>query len=293
MTTDILEINNLIVLIEQSNDEIPTIANCELDDRVIGFSFYASGNVELEIEDGNKKWVLNNSKGMATSFFGTKQVNFLHKISNSEPLQSVSIFATLNNIKKLPQKEKEIYNNYLGKLLKPQDSFVSGPTFIMTPDMQNAVLKVFNTKYKGSTRVMFLKSQITELLAHFFALLEEKKENSSKKYDKEKLYAAKEIISKNITAPPSLNELSKMIGLNNNKLKKNFKELFGVPVFKYLQNERLTKAHELLRTENMSIQQIAWYVGYESLSSFSNAFVKKFGVRPMKIKNSTGLNQSN
>ena len=74
------------------------------------------------------------------------------------------------------------------------------------------------------------------------------------------------------------------LDLNTFKLKKNFKELFGVPVFKYLQNERLTTAHELLRNKKATVQEAAWQVGYDSLSSFSNAFSKKFGYRPSDIK---------
>jgi len=156
----------------------------------------------------------------------------------------------------------------------------------MGHNMQNAVDKIFNTKYKGATRMMFLRSQITELLAHFFAMVSDSAggDESIKKHDREKLYHAKEILSDNIERPPSLNELSKLIGLNDYKLKKNFKELFGLPVFKYLQNERLIKAHELLSVNELSIQEAAWSVGYESISSFSSAFLKKYGFRPSEIK---------
>ncbi|MEM6831573.1 MAG: helix-turn-helix transcriptional regulator, partial [Bacteroidota bacterium] len=65
---------------------------------------------------------------------------------------------------------------------------------------------------------------------------------------------------------------------------KDFKALFGVPVFKYLQNERLTKAHKLLQTGNVTIQEAAWQVGYDSLSSFSNAFNEKYGFRPSSVR---------
>ena len=85
-------------------------------------------------------------------------------------------------------------------------------------------------------------------------------------------------------SPPSLSELSRQIGLNSFKLKKHFKELFGVPVFKYLQNERLNRANELLRREDLTVQEVAWDVGYDSLSSFSNAFTKKFGYRPSEVR---------
>jgi transcriptional regulator GlxA family with amidase domain len=78
--------------------------------------------------------------------------------------------------------------------------------------------------------------------------------------------------------------LSRQIGLNSFKLKKHFKELFGVPVFKYLQNERLNRANELLRNQSLSVQEVAWEVGYDSLGSFSNAFTRKFGYRPSEIR---------
>lgn len=284
MTTDILEINNFIVLIEQSNDTKTTFDRCDLDDQVIGFSFYGSGNVELTIRFGDKVMIVNNSSGIATSFYGNKKVEFIHKISHNKPLQSVSVFSTINNINKLPAQEKAIYKDHLQALFNPKADFVEGPYFFMTPEMQNAVSKIFNTKYTGTLRNMFLQSQITELLTHFFAQISIEKNGSIKTSEKEKLYNARDIISNNMATPPSLNELSKMIGLNNNKLKKNFKELFGVPVFKYLQNERLEKASELLREGEMNIQEVSWFVGYESVSSFSNAFLQKFGFRPSKLK---------
>lgn len=78
-------------------------------------------------------------------------------------------------------------------------------------------------------------------------------------------------------------KLSRQIGLNTFKLKKNFKEVFGVPVFKYVQQIRLEKAHQLIKTKQLSVQEVAWDVGYESISSFSNAFAKKYGYRPSEL----------
>ncbi len=283
MTTDILEIDNYIVLIEQSNDKKTTFERCDLDEQVIGFSFYGSGNVELNIHFGTKTKTVTNSSGIATSFYGNKNVEFIHKIAPEKPLQSVSVFSTLSNLNKLPKEEKAIYTKHLNSLINPTADYVAGPCFNMTPEMQNAVSKIFKTEYTGTLRKMFLQSQITELLTHFFVHISENKKETIKIAEKEKLYNAKNIISNNIATPPSLNELSKMIGLNNNKLKKNFKELFGVPVFKYLQNERLDKAYELLSYGEMNIQEVCWYVGYESVSSFSNAFLKKFGFRPSEV----------
>lgn len=286
MTRDIIEINNFVVLIEQSIDEKTIVEKCDFGDQVIGFSFYGSGNVELSIHHGKEKRTFNNTKGFAMSFFANDKVEFVHSISHEKPLQCICIFSTIKNLHKLPEQENEIFTKYLSELINPKGNFVEGPNFYMAHDMQNAVDKIFKTTYKGATRMMFLRSQVTELLSHFFAFVSDvdNTESTIKKQDREKLYYAKEILSNSIETPPSLHELSKLIGLNNFKLKKNFKELFGVPVYKYLQNERLNKAYELLNTNDISIQEAAWAVGYESLSSFSSAFLKKFGFRPSEIK---------
>jgi AraC-like DNA-binding protein len=290
MTTDIIEINDFIVLIEQSNAANVLIQKCEIDTDVVGFAFYGSGNVELEIKHNNQTKYEINTTGMAISFFGNQKVEFAHRIAPDRPLQSISIFTRMKNLQALPESEQQIFRDQLPQLLHPKENFVKGPSLYMTLDMQNAVQKIFNTTYTGNTRLLFLKSQVNELLAHFFALISTETDNHVS--DKDKLFQAKEIITNNMAKPPSLTELSKTIGLNSNKLKRNFKELFGMPVFKFLQEERLKKAHELLISSEMGVQETAWYVGYESISSFSNAFQKKFGLRPNEVKQQFLSNKS-
>jgi len=65
MTTDIIEINNFTVLIEQSNAKQEFVQTCEVDGDVVGFAFYGSGNVELEIKYENKTKVVANTTGIA------------------------------------------------------------------------------------------------------------------------------------------------------------------------------------------------------------------------------------
>lgn len=285
MTRDIIDIGEFIVLIEQSIVGGNVVEKCGFHDQIIGFSFYSSGNVELKINYADKTKTYHNTKGIAISYSADTYVEFVHNISYENPLQCVCVFITNKNLNKLSKLESEMFTKYIQELITPEDNFVSGPNFYMSSEMQNAVDKIFKTTYQGISRIMFIRSQVIELLSHFFAIVSEiDNVKNFKNTDREKLYQAKEILTNNIETPPSLNELSRLIGLNNYKLKKNFKELFGIPVFKHLQNERLNKAHDLLSTKDISIQEIASSVGYESLSSFSSAFQKKFGVRPIEIK---------
>ncbi len=289
MTRDIIDINDFTILVETSAVQEASVDSCVFDEPLIAVAFYGSGNVNLSVRYGGKRKDFSHTKSMALSFYADDQVEFIHAVSAEKTLRCIVIATALRNLEQLPHQEGELFSQLLSQLVNPTDHYVEGPLFYMTPEMQTIVAQVFDVQYQGKAKMMFFRSQMTVLLAHFFGQLSSLKEVGStsggmKEAEREKLYQAKEILTANLETPPSLSELSKQIGLNSFKLKKNFKELFGVPVFKYLQNERLTKANALLREQDMTIQEVAWQVGYDSLSSFSNAFSKKFGFRPSEIK---------
>lgn len=284
MTRDIININNFIILVEEANTDKVTIDSCYFDEPVIAVALYGSGNVHLSMNWGDKKKEYENTKGLALSFYADEAVECAHTVSPEKPLQCLVIATAPRNLQNLPNGEGELFTDLLQQLVNPVASYVEGPRFFMTPEMQHIVDNIFNNEYEGKAKMMFFRSQITALLSHFFWQLSKMQTEVIKSPEREKLLQAKEILSDNLDAPPSLTELSRQIGLNTFALKKEFKELFGVPVFKYLQNERMTKAHELIRSQSATVQEAAWHVGYDSLSSFSNAFTKKFGFRPSEIK---------
>ena len=284
MTRDIIDINDFTILVETGHSDIPTTDSCLFDESVIAVAFYGSGNVDLTVRYGDSDKKFSHTKGLALSFFADEQVEFVHTVSADKPLECLVIATSIARIDGLPNLEGELFGEMLYQLVHPKDHYVEGPSFFMTPEMQSIVDQVFHSRYEGKAKMMFFRSQINTLLAHFFGELSLLTDETIPPGEREKLEQAKDILINNLEHPPSLSELSKEIGLNTFKLKKNFKELFGVPVFKYLQNERLTTANELIRSKKMTIQEAAWHVGYDSLSSFSNAFSKKFGFRPSEIK---------
>lgn len=284
MTRDIIDINDFTILIEESEAEQQTVDICAFDEPIIAVAFYGSGNVHLTVKYGEKKKEFDHTKSIALSFYADEKVQFIHTVSPEKTLKCIVIATALRNLEKLPNQEDELFSQMLSQLVNPSDHYVEGPVLYITPEMQTVVDQVFGLRYEGKAKMMFFRSQMTVLLAHFFGQLSSMKEEVVKDEEREKLYLAKQILTENLDTPPSLSELSRQIGLNSFKLKKNFKELFGVPVFKYLQNERLTKAHDLLKKGDTTIQEAAWHVGCDSLSSFSNAFAKKFGFRPSAIK---------
>ena len=284
MTRDIIDINDFTILVEEAKVNKPTIDSCFFDEPIIAVAFYGSGNVDLTVKFTSEEKTFNHTKGLALSFYADEKVEFVHAVSATKPLECIVIATSAKTIDNLPNQEGELFGEMLNELVNPSNNYVEGPSFIMTPEMQSIVDSLFNIQYEGKTKMMFFRSQITTLLSHFFGQLAMLKTEKIKTHERKKLNQARDILLQNIDNPPSLNEISKQIGLNTFALKKEFKAFFGVPLFKYLQNERLTLAHKLIRTQKSTVQEAAWHVGYDSLSSFSNAFEKKFGYRPSQIK---------
>ncbi|MGX1829044.1 helix-turn-helix domain-containing protein [Paenibacillus taichungensis] len=102
--------------------------------------------------------------------------------------------------------------------------------------------------------------------------------------DIRKLHTAREIMEACMVDPPSLLALSKQVGLNDFKLKKGFKVLFGTTVFEYLRQIRLDNAMTLLRSQQNNVTEAAIAVGYSNISAFSQQFYRKFGVKPSEMK---------
>lgn len=284
MNRDIIDINDFTILVETANSDTPIKDSCLFDEPVIAVAFYGTGNVDLEVKYPGNTRNFKHTKGLTLSFYADEKVEFAHTVSKNKPLECIVIATAARHLDALPNEEGELFAELLSQLVHPKDHYVEGPGFLMTPQMQSIVRSLFDIEYQGKARMMFFRSQITALLSHFFGQLALNNEKAINIKDKEQLNMARDILIKDLDNPPSLSELSKEIGLNTTKLKKEFKAIFGVPVFKYLQNERLKKAHLLISQKQATVQEAAWHVGYDSLSSFSNAFAKKFGYRPSQIK---------
>ncbi|WP_282162423.1 helix-turn-helix domain-containing protein [Ulvibacterium marinum] len=284
MTRDFIHINDFVILVEEADSAKIEVDACYFDEPIVAVAFYGSGNVDLAVKYGEKQKDFQYTKGLSLSFYADEKVEFEHTVSPNKNLKCIVVATKLSKLEQLPNQEGDLFSDLLEELVNPKDHYVEGPSFFMTPEMENIVDAFFSNSYSGKTKMMFFRSQITALLSHFFGQLALKQEEASKPRHREQLNKAKDILLENLENPPSLSELSKAIGFNTTRLKKEFKAIFGVPVFKYLQNERLASAHKLISENEATVQEAAWQVGYDSLSSFSNAFAKKFGYRPSQIK---------
>jgi AraC family transcriptional regulator, transcriptional activator of the genes for pyochelin and ferripyochelin receptors len=102
--------------------------------------------------------------------------------------------------------------------------------------------------------------------------------------DEMKMHEAKIWLENNIDSHLTLPEIARLIGTNDFKLKKGFKQLFGTTVFDYLLKLRMGRAKQLLQDTDKPIHEIAFLTGYSSHSAFTNAFTRHFGYSPLYVR---------
>ena len=131
----------------------------------------------------------------------------------------------------------------------------------------------------------YARSKVKELI--FLALntygADKQHSNHISSLDVEKLNAVKDYLSINYLAPLTLESISRQFLLNEFKLKKGFKHLFGLTVFGYIHELRMHHAQSLLLAGGLTISDTAAIIGYTSDSSFIRAFKRYYGYSPGKM----------
>jgi len=145
--------------------------------------------------------------------------------------------------------------------------------------MNSALSRVISLMKQQLKHPLLLHSAILEYLYwHLNAL----KTTASKEFlstrEKRQLVVAKDCLLADLSCAPTIAELAKTVGVNQCKLKKGFKELFGTSVYACFQEERMKRAMELLKHHNVTETAVA--LGYSNISHFSTAFRKQYGVLP-------------
>ena len=84
--------------------------------------------------------------------------------------------------------------------------------------------------------------------------------------------------------PPSLQQISRYVGMGPSKTHDLFKKVYGKTPYQYFSEKRLNEAYDLIHTGKYNIAQIGTMLGFANMSHFSKAFSKRFGVLPKKMQ---------
>lgn len=91
---------------------------------------------------------------------------------------------------------------------------------------------------------------------------------------------ARRLLDQGYDAPITLDDLSREVALSPHYLIRAFRRAYKQTPHQYLVARRIARAKELLRDSDLSITEICFAVGFESLGSFSTLFRKVVGLSP-------------
>lgn len=151
--------------------------------------------------------------------------------------------------------------------------------------MNTAVQHLLDCPYSGPMRALYIETRAMELIVHKLAQIISPVDMGLApfKFDSHEIaqvQIARDILCRDLERPPKLIDLVRAAGMNHCRLNQGFRQIYGTTVFGYLKQRRLIEAKRLIENENRNVTEAALSVGYSSISSFSNAFYKYFGMRP-------------
>ncbi|SHF42748.1 helix-turn-helix transcriptional regulator [Pedobacter caeni] len=151
--------------------------------------------------------------------------------------------------------------------------------------MRNLIQDIRNCPYQGLMKKVLLECKVTELLLMQLSQCtgEEEKRASLNPSDIDKLYYVKELIAENLHQPKTILQLSQIAGINDFKLKKEFKRLFGDTLFGHLTKVRLDHARGLILSGS-TVSEASIAAGYRHQQHFTNAFKRHYGYLPSQIR---------
>ena len=144
---------------------------------------------------------------------------------------------------------------------------------------------MFTTPYSDAARHLYLESCALDLLASQVASLSGRAGNQGRVQPRhrEKAFAARDHLDSQLRNPPTIAELSRIVGTNEFTLKRAFKKTLGTTMFAYVSRRRMEQATVLLR-QGMTVSSAAQEVGYRCVRSFSAAFRRQIGRSPSAVR---------
>jgi AraC-like DNA-binding protein len=108
--------------------------------------------------------------------------------------------------------------------------------------------------------------------------------SSSRCVESGDIFCARRYINENFADELSLPALAKIANVSPNHLSEKFRQVTGINFVAYIARTRFEKACALLRDPHLRVSEIAFAVGFQSLSQFNRVFKKFSGKSPTEYR---------
>ena len=176
-----------------------------------------------------------------------------------------------------------VSKSFLTKLCKEGEwsinQFFQSHRFNMDFGLKAVFNDLMTSELTGKDRRFLTELKIKELLFLLYTQCQASYMDNVQNIDGTKLSAAKTFLDSNFVNPPTIPQLSRIVALNEFKLKLYFKERFGTTIHGYVTLLRMKQAEKLLN-KSFTVSEVAERIGYSSASHFISRFRSLYGKTP-------------
>lgn len=196
------------------------------------------------------------------------------------------------------------FNDYLDRLLKGYTAearqrcldscFTSDNHGMVIPfdvHQRRCLMDLINCPFDDAMRKDFVELKIRELLVYHFHRvingdIEIKDTHTRVPVKHRQVISDIKAYLDSQLSELNLKEVAEKFRVTTSFINKNFKRVFGISVARYHRKQRLNQAYQELTDPNnsLSVKEIAFHSGFNSVQAFSRCFFNEYHIRPSDIK---------
>lgn len=253
-------------------------------DGLVQLNFKLSGDMAFALSRGESlRWnrpsllVWSQPKGVDISEWTAPRARERFIIISMRPEFLAETFLT--NGVEVPERLKP-FASMTGEQVNYYQQPLSSQTF-------EAAMRLINNPYTGPMALVYAEALAVELVCAAVAGLSALTGAAAEQYSERELrclHAARAVLLRQFAPAPTIGELSRSVGMSKSTLTKGFKAVFGETIFEFSLRWRMRHALTLMRDRGWSVEQAGEAIGYAHPTSFTTAFRRHFGMRPIDLR---------
>jgi AraC family transcriptional regulator, transcriptional activator of the genes for pyochelin and ferripyochelin receptors len=163
-------------------------------------------------------------------------------------------------------------------------SYLHRPLSAQTFDVTTRLL---NNPFSGPLALVYTEALALELLCSAVQSFTDSSGPPYEEYTERELkclHRARSQLMREFAPPPTITQLARSVGMAKSTLTKGFKAVFGETILDYSLGCRMRHALALMRDQRWSVAKASEAVGYAHPTSFTTAFRRHFGMRPIDVR---------
>lgn len=149
-------------------------------------------------------------------------------------------------------------------------------------EIMNVLTKIYLCRLKGMAAELYYVAEAYSLMS---ALIEMGNGRFPKKNtDYEDILRVVRYIDEHYTEEIRQDKLVRLAGMSATKLKNLYRQFTGCTITEYILGKKADHASHLLADTDLTIEEIAHQVGFDTVAGFSTSFKKKTGLSPSEYR---------